>query len=130
MEGSKTDKPLGDMVFELFRRQLQLVRQEIELAKAEMSMTAAKAFKYFIIAVAGGGMAFASLAVLLQGIAVALSEYLPPLISSIIVSVFAGNLGLIIAGVGIYKLSKGDFTPHRTREVIEEQVLRIGEEAS
>ncbi len=126
----KSEGPLGGLISQLVYHLIYLIRREIECAKVELNMKAAKTLRYLILIGIGGGLSLAALLVLLSGIVNALTEYFPYLISSIIVSVFFGNIGFLLAGFGIYKLSREDPASRKTAEIAAEGVIVTGKEAA
>lgn len=130
MQGKRAEKPVGELISDLYHREVKLIRQEIEFAKVEMSINARRAVKYFMLFVAGGAIFLAALVVLLHGLVVALFPVFPPVSSALVVSFCAGGVGLLIMGIGIYKLSKEEFAPRRAMEAIEQSVETVREETA
>ncbi len=111
MQGNRIEKPVSELISDLYHREVALIRQEIELAKVEMSINARRAAKYSMLFVLGIGVFLAALVVLLHGIVIALIPFFPPVSSAVIVSFCAGGAGLLLMAIGIYKLSREEFTP-------------------
>ncbi|MGC8490820.1 MAG: phage holin family protein [Syntrophobacteraceae bacterium] len=96
MQGDRTEKPVSELISDLYQREVALIRQEIELAKVEMSINARRAAKYTMFFVLGIGVFLAALVVLLHGIVIALIPFFAPVSSAVIVSFGAGGAGLLL----------------------------------
>lgn len=129
MQGKETERPFGGLIYDLFQSEILLIRQEVELAKMEMDIKAGRAFKCFLFVAAGGGLVLSAFILLLQVIVFAVSRFFSPVTSRIAISAFVGGVGLLIMGVGIYKVSKQNITPGRSIEIMEPRV-ELGREAA
>jgi uncharacterized membrane protein YqjE len=69
-------RPLGDLVVEVTENASTLVREEIELAKAEVSEKVAKILRGSVVGIAAGVFAFLALILIMHGIAWVLAEEL------------------------------------------------------
>jgi uncharacterized membrane protein YqjE len=67
-------RPVGEIVFDVTERASTLVREEIELAKAEVSEKVAKLLRGSVVGVAAGVFAFLALILVMEGIAWLLNE--------------------------------------------------------
>jgi uncharacterized membrane protein YqjE len=67
-------RPVGELVFDVTERASTLVREEIELAKAEVSEKVAKLIRGSVVGVAAGVFAFLALILVMEGIAWLLNE--------------------------------------------------------
>ena len=67
-------KPLGDLVFEVTEGTSNLIREEFELAKAEVSEKVAKLLRGSVVGVAAGVFAFLALILIMEGIAWLLND--------------------------------------------------------
>ncbi len=130
MQQNKQEKSITGIFSELSGDVIYLIRQEIEFAKTEMSTNIRKALSYAFLVACGGAFALTALLVLFTGITNALSELVSPLMAAIVVSVFVGNFGLLLMGVGLYKFWKGDFVPRRTIRLVQEEAEWIKNQAA
>jgi uncharacterized membrane protein YqjE len=71
-----SQRPLGDLVAEVTENASTLVREEIELAKAEVSEKVAKILRGSVVGIAAGVFAFLALILIMHGIAWVLAEEL------------------------------------------------------
>jgi len=72
----KDNRPLGELVFDVSERTSVLIREEIELAKAEVSEKVGKIARGSAVGVAAGTFAFLALILIMHGIAWVLNEEL------------------------------------------------------
>lgn len=91
-----------------------LVRQEIELAKAEAGEKLEQVQSGVISVVSGLLIAFVALIVLVQALVVALSNVMPPSIASLLVGVLLATIGLVAVTMGINQLKAKNLKPSRT----------------
>ncbi len=70
----KEDRQLAEIVFDVSERASSLVREEIELAKAEVSEKVGKLLRGTVVGVAAGVFAFLALILVMEGIAWLLNE--------------------------------------------------------
>jgi hypothetical protein len=95
------ERSLGDLFGDLTREMGTLVRQEVELAKTEMTQKASQAGKNIGSMVAGGAVAYAGFLAILAGIIIGISSLgVPWWLSALLV-------GLVVTGVGYFMIQKG-----------------------
>ncbi len=70
----KDSRPLGELVFDVSERASILIREEIELAKAEVSEKVGKIARGSAVGIAAGTFAFLALILIMNGIAWVLNE--------------------------------------------------------
>jgi hypothetical protein len=95
---SRDDRSVAELVFDVSERASSLVREEIELAKAEVGEKVGKILRGSVVGIAAGTFAFLALILIMEGVAWLLAE-----------EVFDGNawpgffveaaLFLLVAGV-------------------------------
>jgi uncharacterized membrane protein YqjE len=71
-----SQRPLADLVVEVTENASTLVREEIELAKAEVSEKVAKLLRGSVVGIAAGVFAFLALILIMHGIAWVIAEEL------------------------------------------------------
>lgn len=69
-------KPLGDLVFDVSQGVSALIREEFELAKAEVSEKVGKLVRGSVVGIAAGVFAFLALILIMHGVAWLLAEEL------------------------------------------------------
>lgn len=94
------EQSLGELFSKLSREVSSLFRQEVQLAKAEMSEKTSKAGKSVGFMAAGGFLAYAGFLALLAALILGLAEWIPAWLAALLV-------GLIVVGVGYLLLQKG-----------------------
>ena len=72
--GPKDERKLGELVFDVTEGVSGLVREEIELAKAEVTEKAGKIAKGAVVGISAGVFAFLALILVMEGIAWLLNE--------------------------------------------------------
>jgi hypothetical protein len=122
------DRSLGELFSELTRETQTLVRQEIELARTELTDRAKKAGVNAGFIGAGGAVAYAGFIVLMMGVAYLLATLMPLWLATVIV-------GLVVIGVGYMAIQKGmkglkqtNFKLERTAVTLKEDKQWIKEE--
>ena len=108
-----------------------LVRQEVQLAKAEASEKVEEATTGIAAIVASGVIALVALLVLVQALVVALTNWLdiPASLSSLLVGVALAIVAFIVFSTGKAKLSSENLKPKRTIQSVREDVHTIREAA-
>jgi len=114
-------KSLGDLFSDLTQETATLVRQEVALARAEISQKASRLGKDVGLIAAGGAVAYAGLILILFGVALGLAALgMSPWIAYLLVGIVAGLLGGSIAWQGVSGLKHADPVPHQTVETLKD----------
>jgi len=117
--GSSDDRSIGELIGDLTRETTQLVRQEINLAKTEMTVKATKVGKDIGLIAAGGVLAFLGSIALVAFLILGLVRLgLGPWASALIVGVVLAGIGGALAMSGLKKLREVDPVPHQTVEAL------------
>jgi uncharacterized membrane protein YqjE len=117
------DRPVGDLVKQLAGQTSTLVRQEIDLAKAEMSQKANTAGKG--AGLLGGAAVIGLLAAgsLTACLILALSEVIPDWLAALIVAVVMGAIAAVLAIQGRNRIRTATPpVPEQTVETVKEDV--------
>jgi hypothetical protein len=120
MQQSREDRSLGELFSELSRDTSTLVRQEIALAKTEMSEKASTVGKNVGFLAVGGAVAYAGFLVLLGALVVILALFLPWWLSALIVGFVVAAIGYTLVQKGISTLKQVDMAPRETIESLKE----------
>jgi len=122
MQPRRDERSLGELFAELSRESTTLVRQEIALAKAEMTQKATRVGKDVGFLLAGAAVLYAGFLGLLAALILVLNVWLPSWLAAFVV-------GLVVAGVGGFLVQKGrsaltqeDLAPRQTMETLKEDV--------
>ncbi len=121
MHERQDERSLPELFGELAGELSVLVRQEIDLAKTEVTQKARNIVKDIGFLVAGGVLAFAGLLVLLVALAVGLGQLgVPWWLAFLLVALVALAVGAFLARHGLKRLKQQDLTPTRTIESLKE----------
>ncbi len=101
MSGQQDNRSLGELFSALATDTGTLVRQEVELAKTEMTQKATRVGKDIGFLLAGGAVAYAGFLAILAAIAIGLGQLgLPWWVATLLV-------GLVVAGIGGFLVMRG-----------------------
>jgi len=117
------EQPIGELVKQLASETTMLVRQELELAKAEMREKAGKAGPGFGMIGAAGGVALLALGALTAFFILALDGVLPNWLAALIVAIVYGAIAAVLYMRGKQKVDDaGSPAPRQTIETLKEDV--------
>jgi uncharacterized membrane protein len=122
------ERSLGDLFVGLTDDMSTLMRQEIQLAKAETMKTVSKAMRSTIMMVAGGLLAYAGLIVLLIAVAIAVGAVMPYWLSSLLVAIVAIVVGAILIQSGRSTIQELTIVPEKSVESIKEDAEWVKEQ--
>lgn len=120
MQQSRDDRSLGELFGQLTRDISTLARQEITLAKTEMSQKASEAGKDVGYLAVGGAITYAGFLAILAAIVIILATFLPWWLSALIVGVVVAIAGFIMIQRGRESLSNLNPAPEQTIETLKE----------
>jgi hypothetical protein len=120
MQQSRDNRSLGELFSELAQETSTLVRQEVNLAKTEMSHKASRAGKQVGVLAAGGAVAYAGLLAILAGVIVLLDNVMPLWASALLVGVVVAVVGYLLVRRALDALKREDFAPRETMETLKE----------
>lgn len=119
MQG-REDRSLGELFADLSRDTSALVRQEVALAKAEISEKASSVGKNVGFLAAGGAVAYAGFLAILAGIVFLLGEIIPLWLSALLVGAIVAGVGYFLVQKGLEALKHQDLVPRQTVQTIKE----------
>lgn len=120
MTERKEERSLGELFAELASETSTLVRQEVELAKTEMTQKATRVGRDVGAIGAGGAIAYAGFLVLLAAITLGLGELIPLWLSALIVGALVVGIGYMVVQRGLQALKRASLTPHETIQTLKE----------
>jgi xanthine/uracil permease len=121
MAQARDERSLGDLFSDLSRETTTLVRQEVQLAKAELSQSATEAARGIGMLVAGGAVAYAGLLFVLLAIVFGLIEAgWDAWLSALVVGVVVVAIGAILVLRARESLKPANLAPRRTIETLKE----------
>ncbi|MDQ4074611.1 MAG: phage holin family protein, partial [Chloroflexota bacterium] len=115
------ERSLGELFSELSREATTLVRQEVRLAKMELSDVATQVGKNVGYLAVGGAIAYAGFLALLAALIVGLALWLNSLwLSALIVGLIVAAIGAYLAYQGYNNLKQIQYVPDETVESLKE----------
>ncbi len=120
METDKNGKSLATLFSDLTREMVDLVRQEIALARAEMSQNISSATAAITAVAIGAVVALAGLFIILQAVVKGVEMLLPPSVAPwlapLLVGLVFALIGYLLLRGGTAKLKPDNLMPHRTMD--------------
>jgi hypothetical protein len=117
------EQPIGELLKQLATETTTLVRQELDLAKAEMREKAGKAGPGFGMIGAAGGVALLALGALTAFFVLALDGAVPTWLAALIVAIAYGAVATVLYMRGKERVDDaGSPAPRQTIETVKEDV--------
>jgi tetrahydromethanopterin S-methyltransferase subunit G len=127
----REDRSLGDLFSELTRETTMLVRQEVELAKTEMSQKASQVGKDVGFLAAGGMVAYAGFLALIAAVIIGLGQLgVTWWLSALLVGLVVAAIGAYLVFQGINDLKNANLAPQKTIETLKEDQQWAKQQAS
>jgi hypothetical protein len=121
MDTRSDERSLGQLFGDLSRQLSTLIRQEITLARTEMTSRIGSAGRGAAMVGVGGALAYAGLLVFLAAVALLLIEAgITPWLAVLIVAIVTLAIGGALAAYGRSEIARTDLTPRRTIETIQD----------
>ena len=114
------NRPLGDLFGDLASDMGNLVRQEVALAKVEITQKAKYVGRNVGYLVVGGAVAYAALLAIIAAIIMLLAKVVPHWGAALIVGAVVGGIGWLLIGKAMTALQEGELTPRETVETLKE----------
>jgi hypothetical protein len=115
-----SNKPLGDLFSDLATEMSNMVRQEVALAKVEVSQKAKYVGRNVGYLVVGGAVAYAAMLAVIAAIIMLLDKVMPNWGAALLVGVLVGGIGWLLIGKALSALQQADVTPRQTVETLKE----------
>lgn len=119
------NKPLGDLFGDLASDMSSLVRQEVALAKLEITQKAKYLGRNVGYLVVGGAVAYAGLLAVIAAIIMLLDNYMPAWGAALLVGVVVALVAWLMIGKAVAALQQTDLTPHETVETLKEDATWV-----
>lgn len=130
MHDTQTERSLGELFAELARESSSLVRQEIALARAELTAQAGRAAGDLGLLAVGGAVAYAGLLALLAAVIVGLAAAgLPWWLAALLVGLAAAAVGYALIKKGLATFKSRTLAPRRTLDTLRADVRWAKEQA-
>lgn len=120
MQQPKPEKSLGELFSDLSQGLSSLVRQEVQLAKTEITQKVTGVAKNVGFLAAAGLFAFVGFEALIAALILGLATKLSPWLAALIVGLALAALGGILAFMGIAAFKKAGLAPQETIETLKE----------
>ena len=121
MAEPRDERSLGDLFSDLSRETTALVRQEVQLAKAELTQSATEAARGIGMLAAGGAVAYAGLLFLLLAIVFGLIEAgWDAWLSALVVGLVVVAIGAVLVLRARESLKPANLAPQKTVETLKE----------
>jgi hypothetical protein len=114
------NRPLGDLFSDLASDMSNLVRQEVALAKLEISQKAKHVGRNVGYLVVGGAVAYAGLLAVIAAIIMLLDRVMPAWGAALLVGVLVAGIAWLLIGKAMAALQQADLTPRETVETLKE----------
>jgi uncharacterized membrane protein YqjE len=116
----KQDRSIGELFSELASETALLVRQEVALAKVELTQKANRVGRNVGYLVLGGAVAYAALLALLAAIIIVLANVIPWWAAALLVAVLVGIIAAVLISKALAALKNTEVTPRQTVETLKE----------
>jgi hypothetical protein len=120
IQHDKRDQSVGELLGGLYHDTSNILRLEIELAKAEMSQKASRVGKNVGFLAAGGIVAYTGVLAIVAGIIGLLALLVPVWLSALIVGIVIAAVGGILIRSGLKTLQQEQAAPQKTIETLKE----------
>ncbi len=121
MTQQQDNRSLGELFGDLAQNTGTLVRQEVELAKTEMTQKATRVGKDIGFLLAGGAVAYAGFLAILAAIAIGLGQLgVPWWIAALLVGLVVAGVGGFLVMRGLSALRQETAVPQQTIETLKE----------
>ena len=129
MAQTRDERSLGDLFSDLARETSTLVRQEVQLAKAELTHSATEAARGVAMLAAGGLVAYAGLLFILLAIVYGLIETgMDPWLAALLVGLVVAAIGAVLLLRGRESLKPENLAPTKTVETLKEDKAWVQEQ--
>ena len=125
---SMENRPLGDLFGDLATDMGNLVRQEVTLAKVEITQKAKYVGRNVGYLVIGGAVAYAALLAIIAALIMLLAKVVPNWGAALIVGAVVGGIGWLLIGKAMTALQQADLTPRETVETLKEDATWMKEQ--
>jgi len=122
------NRPLGDLFGDLATDMSNLVRQEVTLAKVEITQKAKYVGRNVGYLVVGGAVAYVAMLAIVAAIIMLLAKVLPDWGAALLVGVVIGIVGWLLIGKAMTALQNTDLTPRETVETLKEDATWMKEQ--
>lgn len=116
----KDDQSIGDLLSQLASESSLLIRQEISLARTEMTQKAVTVGKNVGFLAVGGAIGYVGLMAIVAAVIIGLANYIPLWLSALLVGIVIAIVAAILVSSAIKSLKNTDLAPQQTVETLKE----------
>src|SRR5215212_2076377 len=120
MEQQREERSLGELFADLARETSTLVRQEVTLARTEMTQKVTQVGRDVGVIGIGSAIAYAGLLAIVAALILGLGQFIPLLLSALIVGLVVAGVGYVLIQRGLSALKRANLTPHETIATLKE----------
>lgn len=120
MDRPREDRSLGELFGELTRETTLLVRQELALAKTELTQKGSKLGKDIGFLAMGGAVAYAGLLAIVAALIIVLANFIPWWLSALLVGIVIAGIGYALVQKGLSAIKQENMAPRQTVETLKE----------
>jgi uncharacterized membrane protein len=124
------ERPLGELFSDLVHETTTLVRNEVALAKVEMTQKATKVGRNVGSLVVGGAIGYAGLLAICAAVILLLERVMPAWLAALIVGVVVAVVAWVLISKALTALRSMDLKPQETVESLKEDAQWIKEQVS
>jgi len=124
------ERPLGELFSDLVHETTTLVRNEVALAKVEMTQKATKVGRNVGSLVVGGAVGYAGLLAVCAAVILLLDRVMPAWLAALIVGVVVAVVAWVLISKALTALRSMDLKPQETVESLKEDAQWIKEQVS
>lgn len=132
MPALREDRSIGELFGQLSQDMTLLFRQELQLARVEMSEKISQLTGNLVSVVAGGFVAYVGALALVAALILGLHDVaeISPWVSALIVGAIFAVAGYVMLNRGLKELKRVDLSPRRTVETLKDDVQWAKEQRS
>jgi hypothetical protein len=128
MDDRRTEPTLGQLFGDLSRQLSTLIRQEVDLARTEVTAKVGSTARDSALIGLGGALLYAAVLALMATVVLGLVEAgLDPWLAALVVTVVVGAIGAALVMTGRGRLASADLAPTRTIETLKDDADRAKE---
>jgi len=124
------ERPLGELFADLANETSSLVRNEVALAKVELTQNAAKIGRNVGALVVGGAIGYAGLLALAAATILLLDRVMPAWVAALIVGLVVAGVAWLLIGKALVELRQTQLAPQETVESLKEDAQWIKDQIS
>ncbi len=122
MYQTRDERSLGELFGDLSRQASTLVRQEIQLAKTELTQSAGRLGKDVGFMAGGGVIAFVGFEAIIAAIIIGLAQFIPWWLSALLVGLLLVVAGYFLLQRGLSAMKQESLAPEQTVRSVQETV--------